>query len=86
LTTPPPQPITSLARTFSPEYIRLGGQAAATGPTTGATLRRLAREVTNSARFALLHGASVDDEPDLLCAAVGSYASGLTYPLAGVTQ
>ena len=43
-------------------------------PTAGAVLRRLAREVTGGAGFALLHGVPVDDDPDLICAGVGSYA------------
>jgi hypothetical protein len=43
-------------------------------PTAGAMLRRLAREVTDGAGFALLHGVPVDDDPDLICAGVGSYA------------
>jgi hypothetical protein len=43
-------------------------------PTAGAVLRGLAREVTGGAGFALLHGVPVDDDPDLICAGVGSYA------------
>jgi hypothetical protein len=44
-----------------------------------------AREVTDRAGFALLHGVSVDDYPDLIGAAVRSYASGLIALLVGVT-
>jgi hypothetical protein len=43
-------------------------------PTAGAVLRRLAREVTGGAGFALLQGVPVEDDPDLICAGVGSYA------------
>ncbi len=43
-------------------------------PTAGAALRRLAHEVTDGAGYALLHGVPVDDDPDLICAGVGSYA------------
>lgn len=43
-------------------------------PTAGVLLRRLAREVSDGAGFALLHGVPVDDDPDLVCAGVGSYA------------
>jgi hypothetical protein len=43
-------------------------------PTAGAVLRRLAREVTDGAGFALLHGVPADDDTDLVCAGVGSYA------------
>jgi hypothetical protein len=43
-------------------------------PTAGAVLRRLAREVTDGTGFALLHGVPVDDDADLVCAGVGSYA------------
>jgi hypothetical protein len=43
-------------------------------PLAGAVLRKLAREVTGGAGFALLHGVPVDDDPDLICAGVGSYA------------
>jgi hypothetical protein len=43
-------------------------------PTAGAMLRRLAREVTDGGGFALLNGVPVDDDPDLVCVGVGSYA------------
>ncbi|MCW2931868.1 MAG: TauD/TfdA family dioxygenase [Actinomycetia bacterium] len=43
-------------------------------PTAAAVLRRLAREVTDGAGFALLRGVPVDDDPDLICAGVGSHA------------
>ncbi len=43
-------------------------------PAAGAMLRRLAREVTGGAGFALLRGVPVDDDPDLICAGIGSYA------------
>jgi Taurine catabolism dioxygenase TauD, TfdA family len=43
-------------------------------PAAGAMLARLAREVTAGAGFALLRGVPVDDDPDLVCAGVGSYA------------
>jgi hypothetical protein len=43
-------------------------------PTAGAVLRRLAREVTDGTGFALLHGVPVDDDADLVCAGVASYA------------
>lgn len=43
-------------------------------PTAAAVLRRLAREVTGGAGFALLHGVPVDEDPDLSCAGVGCYA------------
>jgi hypothetical protein len=42
-------------------------------PTAGALLCQLAREVTDGAGFALLHGVPVDDDPDLICLGVGSY-------------
>lgn len=42
-------------------------------PTVGDLLSRLAREVTDGAGFALLHGVPVDDDPDLICVGVGSY-------------
>jgi hypothetical protein len=42
-------------------------------PTVGAALRRLAREVTDGVGYALLRGVPVDDDPDLVCAGVGSY-------------
>jgi len=40
-------------------------------PRAGAVLRRLAREVTDGAGFALLRGVPVDEDPDLICAGVG---------------
>ena len=43
-------------------------------PTAAAVLRRLAREVTDGAGFALLHGVPVDEDPDVSCAGVGCYA------------
>jgi hypothetical protein len=43
-------------------------------PAAGAMLRRLAREVTGGAGFALLGGVPVDDDPDRICAGIGSYA------------
>ena len=43
-------------------------------PTAGALLRRLAREVTGGSGFALLRGVPVDENPDPVCAGVGSYA------------
>jgi hypothetical protein len=43
-------------------------------PTAGAVLRRLAREVTDGAGFGLLRGVPVDDDSDLVCAGVGTYA------------
>jgi hypothetical protein len=43
-------------------------------PAAGAVLRKLAREVTGGCGFALLHGVPVDDDPNLVCAGVGSYA------------
>jgi Taurine catabolism dioxygenase TauD, TfdA family len=43
-------------------------------PTAGLLLSGLAGEVTDGAGFALLHGVPVDDDPDLICAGVGSYA------------
>jgi Taurine catabolism dioxygenase TauD, TfdA family len=43
-------------------------------PGAGAMLRRLAREVTGGAGFALLRGVPVDNDPDLICAGIGSYA------------
>jgi hypothetical protein len=46
-------------------------------PTAGAVLRQLAHEVTDGAGFALLHGVPVDDDPDLVCAGVGSYAGSI---------
>lgn len=42
-------------------------------PTAGALLRRLARDVTCGAGFALLRGVPVDEDPDLVCAGVGCY-------------
>jgi hypothetical protein len=42
-------------------------------PTAGPMLRWLAREVTDGAGFALLHGVPVDDDPDLICVGVGSH-------------
>jgi hypothetical protein len=42
-------------------------------PTAGPVLRRLTREVTDGAGFALLHGVPVDDYPDLVCVGVGSH-------------
>jgi hypothetical protein len=43
-------------------------------PTAGAVLRRLAREVTVGAGFALLRGVPVDGDADLVCAGVGTHA------------
>ena len=43
-------------------------------PTAAAVLRRLAREVTDGAGVALLHGVPVDEDPDLSCVGVGCYA------------
>jgi hypothetical protein len=43
-------------------------------PTAGAVFRRLAREVTGGAGFALLRGVPVDDDPDLIRAGVGCHA------------
>ncbi len=42
-------------------------------PTAGALLSRLAREVTDGAGFALLHGVPVDDDQDLICVGVGCH-------------
>jgi hypothetical protein len=41
-------------------------------PTAGALLSELAREVTDGSGYALLRGVPVDDDPDLICAGVGS--------------
>jgi Taurine catabolism dioxygenase TauD, TfdA family len=43
-------------------------------PTAGGVLRRLAREVTGGAGYALLRGVPVDDDPDLICVGVGRQA------------
>jgi hypothetical protein len=43
-------------------------------PAAGAVLRRLAREVTGGAGFALLRGVPASGDPDLICAGVGCYA------------
>jgi hypothetical protein len=53
-------------------------------PTAGAALRRLAREVTDGAGFAVLHGVPVDNDPDLICAGVGSYAGTIVPQGAGL--